>query len=254
MERQDLTAVLAEDEKLLLDNLEKKVIQSETGFAVAGKAQTGTQALELVKNLRPDLLITDIRMPVMDGMELIKNVRNEVSETEIIIVSGYSEFDYARTAIQYSVFDYLLKPIDADELKNSLRRLHEKYLQEERDYNNVFTEEMVKKTPGEIAALLKDFILRHCGEDINLNVIARNMNYSPSYLTKIFSQETGQTPSKFITGVRMQKAQQMLLKNPELSIKQISEMTGFHDQGYFSRIFKKQTGRSPFEFRGQEEP
>ena len=83
-----------------------------------------------------------------------------------------------------------------------------------------------------------------------LNLIANIMNYSPSYLTKIFCQVYDQTPSKYITNLRISHAQKMLLHNPELSIREIGEMVGYHDQGYFSRIFKKQTGLSPFEYRG----
>ena len=106
---------------------------------------------------------------------------------------------------------------------------------------------------SQIASVLRDFIIKNYSDDINLNLIADNMNYSPGYLTKIFCQTYDTTPTKYLINLRMHHAQKLLLNEPSLSVRQIGEMCGYHDQGYFSRIFKKHTGKSPLEFRGEND-
>lgn len=244
------TIVVAEDEELLLNNLVQKIEKIDQDFEVIGIAQTGKQAYELVVDLTPDIVITDIKMPVMDGIELLTKVKEHYPLTKFIITSGFSDFDYAKSAISLKVTDYLLKPIDPEELTDALLRIKKEFQITKASYKEVFNPGTTKMTPSQIAELLKDFLVENYAQDINLNLIANNMNYSSSYLTKIFCQVYNCTPSKYITNLRITYAQRMLLHNPELSIRQIGEMVGYHDQGYFSRIFKKQTGLSPFEYRG----
>lgn len=240
--------VVAEDEALLLENLIQKIEKANVGFEVIGSAQTGIQAYELIEELNPDLLITDIRMPAMDGLALIQKINEAHPRMDCIITSGYSDFEYAQTAIRYHVYDYLLKPVDIEELKNVLIKLHDKYNLEQNALEDMFRDTAMK-SPAEIAALLKEYIIQNFNEEINLNLIAHNMNYSSSYLTKIFCQHYNSTPSKYIISLRMQKAQQLLAHHSELSVRQIGEAVGYPEQGYFSRIFKKQTGLSPLDFR-----
>lgn len=241
--------IIAEDEELLLHNLEQKIHGLEVGFEVVGKAQTGEQAFELVQQLNPDLVITDIRMPIMDGITLLKKIRENYPLTDFIITSGFSDFEYTKTAIHLEVTEYLLKPVDPDELKAALLKLKCKYTLQQSTFEDIFNSETTRNTPAQIANILKEYLVRNYTEDINLNLIANNMNYSSSYLTKIFYKQFNCSPSKYLISLRMQKAQQILLHNPELSVKQIGESVGYHDQGYFSRIFKKQVGVSPLEYR-----
>ena len=152
--------IVAEDEALLLENLVKKIETANVGFEVIGSAQTGIQAYELVEELNPDVLITDIRMPAMDGLELIQKISEMHPRMDCIITSGYSDFEYARTAIKYRVTDYLLKPVDIEELKTALRKLRDRYVLEQNALEDVFRN-TASKTPAEIAALLKEFIIQH---------------------------------------------------------------------------------------------
>ena len=101
------SVIIAEDEILLLDHLAEKIEQCAPDFEVAGKAQTGDEAYRLVKEYSPDLLITDIRMPVMNGIELLEKVYNHCPLTKFIIISGYSDFEYAQSAIRLKVSEYL---------------------------------------------------------------------------------------------------------------------------------------------------
>ena len=249
MSETQYTVVIAEDEELLLTNLVKKIEALDIGFTVAGQAQTGVQAYDLIKERTPDLLITDIRMPLMDGLALIRTVKEHFPLTQYIITSGFSDFEYARTAISLGVADYLLKPVDPEDLKKALEKIKTRLHDEQRSYETIFNPAATRNSPAAIAELLKNYIVENYRVDINLNLIARNMNYSSSYLTKIFCQQYDYTPSKYLINLRIQKAQQLLSHHPEYSIRQVGEAVGYEDQGYFSRIFKKQTGLSPFEYR-----
>lgn len=243
------TAIIAEDEELLLHSLAKKVENLDVNFEVIGKAQTGVQAYELVKQLSPDLVITDIRMPEMDGIALLQKIREKTPIIDFIITSGYSDFKYAKSAIHLQVTEYLLKPIDPDELKAALLRLKNKYEMQQSSFDDIFNSSTARNTPSQIADILKDYLIQNFNKDINFNLIANNMNYSSSYLTKIFYQHFNCSPSKYLISLRIQKAQHILLHNPDLTIRQVGELVGYDDQGYFSRIFKKQTGLSPLEYR-----
>lgn len=243
------TVVIAEDEELLLNNLIQKIHKADPEFEVIGKAQTGSQAYELIDKLTPDVVITDIRMPVMDGIALLTKTREQYPLTKFIITSGFSDFEYARSAINLKVSDYLLKPIDPEELQNVLLRIKKEFQITKNSYEDVFNLGTTRMTSTQIAELLKDFIVENYATDINLNLIANNLNYSPGYLTKIFCQVYDCTPTKYIINLRIAHAQRLLHHNHELTIRQIGEMIGYHDPGYFSRIFKKQTGKTPFEYR-----
>lgn len=247
------TIIVAEDEELLLNNLIQKIEKADEDFEVIGKAQTGKHAYELIESLTPDVVITDIRMPVMDGITLLTKVREQFPLTKFIITSGFSDFEYARSAISLKVSDYLLKPVDPDELAQALLKIKKELQVTRNSYEEVFNLGSTRMTPVQIAELLQSFLVANYNQDINLNLIANNLNYSSSYLTKIFCQVYECTPTKYITNLRIAQAQRLLLHNPELSICQIGEMVGYHDQGYFSRTFKKNTGLSPFEYRGSGE-
>ncbi|MDO4522958.1 MAG: response regulator [Eubacteriales bacterium] len=244
------TVIVAEDEELLLENVIHKIPLADEDFEVIGKAQTGVQAYELIEQQNPDVVITDIMMPMMDGIALLTKVREQFPLTKFIIMSGFSDFEYARSAIQLGVSDYLLKPLDTEELATALHRIKQEFRITQSSYEEIFQTGSGRVSPTEIARLLKDYLVKNYAENINLNLIANTLNYSPSYLTKIFCQSYDCTPNKYITNLRIMHAKQMLGHHPELSIREIGELVGYHDQGYFSRIFKKQTGHSPFDYRG----
>ena len=112
--------IIAEDEHRIRDNLAKKIPLVHPGFEVVGKAVNGENALDLINALSPDLLITDIKMPVMSGLELIEELYFTVPELPVIILSGYDDFNYAKKALQFGVKDYILKPVSKKELASTL--------------------------------------------------------------------------------------------------------------------------------------
>lgn len=243
------TVIVAEDEELLLNNLVYKIKNANLGFEVIGTAQTGSQALKLVETLSPDLIITDIRMPVMDGITLLEQMQQTQPYVRSIIISGFADFSYAQKALHLKVAEYLLKPISTDDLYGALLSIRTSLELEKNDIKAVFDTHMQRTSPEQIAHTIKQYIADNIGVDINLNLIAKQLNYSPSYLTKLFLQQFHTTPSKYIISLRITRAKHLLLHHKELSIRQIGELIAYPDQGYFSRCFKKNTGVSPLEFR-----
>ena len=241
--------VMAEDEELQLNSLVKKVEKFCPGFTVVGTAQTGSQAYKLICEKAPDILISDIRMPVMSGIELMEKARIMFPELQFIIISGFSEFEYARSAIRLQVSDYLLKPVETEELQKALNKIRLKLQERAQEESAAFNGDSENKTAEQVAFAVIEYLQHHYNEEVNLNQIASALHYSPSYLTKIFVQQYDTTPSKYMISLRMQKARQLLAHNPELSVRQIGETVGYPEQGYFSRIFKKYVGVSPLEYR-----
>lgn len=241
--------IIAEDEELQLNSLVRKVEKFCPGFSVVGTAQTGSQAYKLICEKAPDILISDIRMPVMGGIELMEKSRALFPHMEFIITSGFSDFEYARSAIRLQVSDYLLKPVETEELQKALDKIRLRLQTVSAEESSVFAGDSENKTAEQVASEVIDYLQRHYNEEINLNQIAATLHYSPSYLTKIFCQQYDTTPSRYVISLRMKKARQLLDHNPELSVRQIGETVGYPEQGYFSRIFKKYVGKSPLEYR-----
>lgn len=242
--------IVAEDEELILNHIIKNIQQIDLEFVIVGAAQNGKQALEMIEEFSPDLLLTDIRMPVIDGLELLKNVALNYPYIKTIVISGYSEFDYAKQAIKYGVNDYLLKPLELEELRKALAKIKISLEAE----TNFFKHRLLKNAPGsnspeEIVAIVIQFIKENFTREINLNSLAKNFNFNASYLSKLFKKYHNETPVKYLLNLRINEAKHLLRSRPELDIKAIGELVGYPDQFYFSRIFKHMTGKSPSEFR-----
>ena len=114
--------ILVEDEIETLENIVRNIDWETCGFTLAGKALSGQEALSLADQIKPDLIITDIRMPYMDGFEMIKRMHEKDSSVCYLIISGHDEFDYAQTALQYGVLDYIIKPVTREIVEKSLNK------------------------------------------------------------------------------------------------------------------------------------
>lgn len=124
------TLLLVDDEEEVIQIIMKKIAWEEIGFSVIGHANNGVKALEVVEEYQPDVMITDIKMPYMDGMELAKQVKAEYPDTKILFFTGFDEFEYAREAIHLEAEEYILKPLNAIELTEIFKRLKTKLDQE----------------------------------------------------------------------------------------------------------------------------
>ena len=128
MENKMLTVFIVDDEKLIRDGMKKLLKWEENGFRICGEAANGRDALQEILCCAPDIVLTDLRMPIMDGILLTAEIRKQLPSTEVIIITGYDEFEYAKEAVHNGVFDYLLKPVSRSELLDTVCRLKEKIL------------------------------------------------------------------------------------------------------------------------------
>lgn len=126
-----IKVVIVDDEPKLRQGLQTLIPWESLGFIVTATAANGKEALEVIEEKAPDVVIVDIRMPVMDGLQLIEHLRSSGHHLHFMILSGYADFEYAKQAIKYGVFGYLVKPVDIDEMSSSLKRIRER-IEEER--------------------------------------------------------------------------------------------------------------------------
>ncbi len=235
--------IVAEDEKLIAKNIAENVAYCDSSFTVVQVCYDGLSALKAVEQYNPHVLFTDIKMPLLDGLSLIENVHNNNPHIRCVLISGYNEFDYAKTAIKWKAFDYLLKPLNKFELSKTLRRIKDELLSEQSLLNSgreTATEDIVKS--------IIQYLQTNYTKDINFSQIASDYNFSASYLTKIFREHTGTSPIKYLIEYRI-KIAKGLLKDTNLTVKEIAERTGFIDQFYFSKCFKNYCGVTPSQYK-----
>ena len=206
-------------------------------------AESAAEAMEKIRQEIPDIVLTDIMMPGMDGFELIEWIKTNSYNCEIIILTAYGTFEYARKALDFGVTGYLLKPIKEIELKELLNKAIYNISQniKQADHVNAVNYSM----PVRLAC---EYIEKNFQEDINLNKISNYVSLSKNYFCNIFKKETGITIWDYLIRIRMEEAKKMLLETGQKTY-EISERVGYEDPSYFGRLFKKYTGFTPIEFR-----
>lgn len=243
---------LADDEPWALMALKNLILWSDYGFAVSGEAEDGQQALERIERTAPDLIISDIRMPGMDGLALLQAVRERNWKAEVLLVSGYADFEYARKALLYGCVGYLVKPVEEKELLKYLNKV--KYILDKK-YNteaSVFDDGNADGYQSEkiLAQSMVKFIREHFSESISLQRLAGEFNLSESYISSLIKKKTGKGFGEHLVEVRIKKAQEYLRTTND-SIEQIAVRVGYQDYFYFTRVYKKATGISPAAYRKQ---
>ena len=235
--------IVADDEKLIANNIARKIEQSCEAFEVVAKAGTGLEAFELAQQFLPDVVFSDIKMPEMDGIELLARLRKHNPSVLVVIVSGYNDFEYARSAIQLNAADYLLKPINSEELKRLLHKLEVTLMAREQQLAP-----RRQASPVEIVNSVMIYLRENYDKQIDFSSIAESQAVSAPYLSKLFHDHAGTSPSKYLAEYRMQQAKKLLL-DTKLSIKEIADRVGYPDQFHFSKSFRNMVGLSPAQFR-----
>lgn len=246
---------MCDDEMWILLSLKNLIDWQEEGFFICGEATDGIKAWERIRNLKPDLIFSDIRMPGMDGIELVKKVREEGIQAEIIIISGYSEFQYAKAAMQYGCSDYLLKPIDEEELLDCIRRVRQRLAEKNPEETEKNSEAEIGLSSSEDgyrsdARILKEMqkFMQENYKTVTQQQLADRFHMSISAVSLLFKRKAGKTYSDFLLEIRINKAED-LLRRTNASVEEIAEQVGYNDYFYFLKIFKKATGISPTVFR-----
>ncbi|MEX1029715.1 MAG: response regulator [Paenibacillaceae bacterium] len=243
--------MIVDDEPIILNGL-RHMIGKFTWFSEIVGASDGIDALEKMNTFKPDLLITDIHMPEMDGLELIRQakVRNV---DRFIVLTGYDVFDYARQALRLNVIDYLLKPIKKDELYDALERIHQDW-ETERKAGSVdalaYSYGDAEEQQNHITKCLS-YIQNHFTRDISLDEVAEHMGLHPNYLSYLIKKMTTHSFVHHVSTFRVQKAKEILERRPSLALDQVSRNVGYENPRHFYKVFKKYEGTTPGEYRSQ---
>lgn len=226
-------------------------------------AGDGEEGLRAIREEKPDILFSDICMPTMSGLAMIAALKSEYPEMEILILSGYREFEYAREAIRLGVTRFLMKPSKMEELKEAMDtmvehlRQREEVLPEMMEKEPEPVEEMIGEAEEETSSaggfIIKNavkYMEEHYMEKLKLSDVADHVYVSQWHLSKLLNGYAGQSFSDMLNTIRINHAKE-LLENPSLRISDITDMVGFLDIAHFSRVFKKLTGVSANEYRNR---
>ena len=186
-----------------------------------------------------DLLITDITMPQFSGLELAEFCKTVNDRIQCIILTGYEKFEYAKKAISIGVVEYLLKPVDSQELSITLNSIAE-YI--EKDTNRGESEKV-----SIVVMQIKQFVQEHY-RDYSNNLLSERMEMNGDYLARLFRQETGKTIGEYLLEVRMEKARELLVQ-PGIKVYEVCDIVGYEDRAFFSRQFRKIYGVNPKEYQ-----
>ncbi len=244
-----IRVVVVEDEKMIRRGIIMTTDWHAFGCQVVGEAANAEDALKLIEEKKPQIVLTDIRMRGITGIEMIESLGHD-HNMHFIIISGYSDFEYARSALRLGVTDYLLKPFKDEELEKVLvkviREINEDKRENQNEVLDFFTE-----YPGEDRKDANRYIMRciKCIEDNYMKDVtclktSEELGISESYLAKLFKRETGYTFVDYLTHFRIKKAIQIMEKDHP-KIYELAYLVGYNDAHYFSNIFKKVTGKSP---------
>ena len=254
-----LRCAVVEDEILIRRNMVKKIKACGADIEVVCEAGNGRDALAYIRKREVDLVVTDIQMPILDGLSLARALAEEFPEVIVVIVSGFDNFTYAQQAIRYHVFDYLLKPVQADLLMETINGVRVKVQVREQDayekeaeqkkqnaQRGVGTEEkcaagtkrMDETEPEAGIRAIQRYIQEHYAEDIQIAELAEKFHFSNSYVGSAFKKQLGITPLQYLIYLRINEAKKLLLKYPERPVAEIGKQVGYDDPYYFSRIFK----------------
>lgn len=254
--------VIADDERMIREGL-LSLDWEANGMKVVGVAKNGVEAEEIIDSQIFDVLLTDIKMPGMGGLELARNLKEANPAAKVILLSGYSEFSYAQKAISLGIYGYLLKPSTPTEIIEYVKAACEKIHAEQENRKSI--QELKEKVDGyeevigakqiveeneksaDIQEILQ-YIYAHYEENLTLSTLAGHFYFSTVYMSCYIKKYTGHTFLEILTSVRMYHAAK-LLKEKKMKNREIGMRIGIPDERYFGQVFKRIYGITPYEYR-----
>ena len=244
--------IVIEDETMVRRGIVLTTDWTALGCVVVGEAANGAEGLEIAGRLSPDIIVTDVKMPRMDGVEMITRLRSQGCRSKFIILTAHSDFKYAQSALKLGVSDYLLKPLKDGDLEqaigNILDQLEERSHGDGEETAPILRFSPNRNTKSKYVEEAVRFIQEHYKEDITISTVANYLSISEGYLSRVFKKETDFTFTNYLTYYRIQLAMN-LLKDCRIKVYEAADRVGYGDTAYFSVQFKKLVGVSPSEYQ-----
>jgi two-component system response regulator YesN len=246
-----LKVVIIEDEELLRKGLIFTFDWAALSCVVVGEASNGQEGIHIIETLKPDLVITDIKMPVMDGLQMLAYFKEPSFES--ILMTGFEEFDFAKRAIELNVAKYLTKPIDENELRSTLQQVKAK-IQQRKHYQQLepssaieLIQDQKRNQYDKYTQKILNYIELKYHQTLHLSDLATQLDLSVGYMSKVFKASTSYTINDYLNRHRIMKAIE-LLRRGEYRLFEIAERCGFSEYKYFHHVFKLYLKMSPREF------
>ena len=247
--------VLAEDEAIIRENLQRVFDWKRLGFEIVFSAANGQSALAYIRKHAVDALLTDVRMPGTDGIELMWAIKELRPELEVVFLTGYADFDYIKEAMQAHAFAYILKLDLMKELEAAFTQLRMHI--DRRKATAIYEEQissmvmLLSQDGNDPISQAQQYMLEHFTENLRIEDVANRVYLSPAYFSRMFKNKLGVTYSDYIKEQRMALAYR-LLENTQLRVIDISQETGYQDTKYFAQLFRERYGKLPSEIRGAD--
>lgn len=250
--------LVVDDEKLICEGMRKAI--ERLNLFETHVAHSGIQALHVMDAHPIDAMLLDISMPDMNGIELMRARAARDEKPFTIVISGYDEFEYAKQAITYGAVDYVLKPVDPDDVMAMGQRLYaliearDRELTEASKMRALLGELMQKNEPADeapqdAAERARRLIDEHFADrNLSVNALSAKLGYSPNYVGSTFKRAYGMSINDYLGQVRVREAKR-LMDETGMMVYEVAFEVGFSDQHYFSRTFKKHEGMSPSKYK-----
>ena len=231
-----LEVFIAEDEPPIAEMIASMVDESPAGFRTAFIAHDGKSMLDRLATSRPDLLLADIRMPVMGGLDLIKAARQLHPDLPCVIITSHPDFEYARAALRAGAMDYVLKTCLPESLDEVLLRLRQSL-----GLGGLADGPDARLDTG---ARLKEHLDHIVRSPFDLRDVAKAWGYNPLYLSRAFKALVGVSPKRYHTKAKIDLVMALMKKDPRLLLKEAASIIHFDDELYLAKVFRKETGMS----------
>ncbi len=264
--------IIIDDEETIREGLRSVINWEEHNCTITGEAEDGDEGVQMITELKPDIIFTDVRMPGLNGLEMISKIKEIRYQCIVIILTGFREFEYAQQAISLGAFRLLLKPTKIEELLNTIDDAVAELKKLESIQNEVINLRTklkgfygISQNSGEednklvntsdtyssskyLVAKAIEILKQNFYTELDLKAVADQLYISTWHLSKLLKKETGSNFIDILNEIRIEESKKLLL-SPQFKVYEIAEKVGYSDVPYFTKLFKKHTGQTPMEYK-----